>query len=126
MKLLSAPGLKSRFKVMPKEDKLKHPGRTKAGHPLMASNPVPAGAVRDSISLLMESQRQQSAAAPKGSRGAQAQRAAASGTSVRSGGAASSSNDCTYFWGAPAAPSHSGCFNPFADGGSLSDEESVS
>ena len=40
---------------------------------------------------------------------------------------ASSSNDCNYFWGAPAAaPSHSGCFNPFADGGSLSDEESVS
>ena len=40
---------------------------------------------------------------------------------------ARSSNDCTYFWGAPAAaPSHSGCFNPFADGGSLSDEESVS
>ena len=42
------------------------------------------------------------------------------------GGAATSSNDCTYFWGAPAAaPNHSGCFNPFANG--LSDsEESVS
>ena len=33
---------------------------------------------------------------------------------------ASSSNDCTYFWGAPA-PQSSGCFNPFADG--LSDSE---
>ena len=40
---------------------------------------------------------------------------------------ASSSNDCNYFWGAPAAaPSHSGCFNPFANGDGLSDEESVS
>ena len=40
---------------------------------------------------------------------------------------ASSSNDCTYFWGAPAAaPSHSGCFNPFANGDGLSDEDSVS
>ena len=38
---------------------------------------------------------------------------------------ASSSNDCTYFWGAPAAPSHSGCFNPFSNGLS-DDEESVS
>ena len=42
------------------------------------------------------------------------------------GGAATSSNDCTYFWGAPAAPSHSGCFNPFANGDGLSDEDSVS
>ena len=39
---------------------------------------------------------------------------------------ARSSNDCTYFWGAPAAPSHSGCFNPFANGDGLSDEDSVS
>ena len=40
---------------------------------------------------------------------------------------ARSSNDCTYFWGAPAAASsHSGCFNPFANGDGLSDEDSVS
>ena len=41
------------------------------------------------------------------------------------GGAATSSNDCTYFWGAPAAPQSSGCFNPFGNGLS-DDEESVS
>ena len=39
------------------------------------------------------------------------------------GGAATSSNDCTYFWGAPAP--QSGCFNPFSNGLS-DDEESVS
>ena len=38
--------------------------------------------------------------------------------------AATSSNDCTYFWGAPA-PQSSGCFNPFNNGLS-DDEESVS
>ena len=41
------------------------------------------------------------------------------------GGAATSSDDCTYFWGAPAAPQSSGCFNPFGNGLS-DDEESVS
>ena len=34
---------------------------------------------------------------------------------------ASSSNDCTYFWGGAPAAQSSGCFNPFADG--LSDSE---
>ena len=38
---------------------------------------------------------------------------------------ASSSNDCTYFWGGAPAPQSSGCFNPFNNGLS-DDEESVS
>ena len=41
------------------------------------------------------------------------------------GGAATSSNDCTYFWGGAPAPQSSGCFNPFSNGLS-DDEESVS